>query len=158
MALRTHLFPYRTQKLSSIASMVLGGWPPGRVERCRIISFHLYLIYSSIAQLAEHLTVNQRVTGSSPVGRAKNEDIVRYPYFLFLVLMQIKQTTRLTAEGCSTALSPSASSGRKNEDEKSKRSNDSRARNAKWGIGNRKGGCRRYQVQQGEPEKNGRFW
>ena len=62
---------------------------------------------------------------------AKNEDIVRYPYFLFLVLMQIKQTTRLTAEGCSTALSPSASSGRKNEDEKSKRSNDSRARNAK---------------------------
>ena len=25
MALRIHLFPYRTQKLSSIASMVLGG-------------------------------------------------------------------------------------------------------------------------------------
>ena len=66
--------------------------------------------------------------------------------------MQIKQTTRLTAEGCSTALSPSASSGRKNEDEMSKRSNDSRARYAKWGSGNRKGGCRRYQVQQGEPK------
>ena len=27
--------------------------------------------YASIAQLAEHLTVNQRVTGSSPVGSAK---------------------------------------------------------------------------------------
>ena len=38
IALRLHLFPYRTQKLSSIASMVLGGRPPGRVERCRICS------------------------------------------------------------------------------------------------------------------------
>lgn len=28
-------------------------------------------LYSRIAQLAEHLTVNQRVTGSSPVARAK---------------------------------------------------------------------------------------
>ncbi len=45
MALRNHLYPYRTQKLSSIALMVLGGRPPGRVERCRIK-------YSSIAQLA----------------------------------------------------------------------------------------------------------
>ena len=29
---------------------------------------------ASIAQLAEHLTVNQRVTGSSPVGSAKKAD------------------------------------------------------------------------------------
>ena len=36
MALRIHLFPYRTQKLSSIAPMVLGGRLPGRVGRCRI--------------------------------------------------------------------------------------------------------------------------
>ena len=76
MALRIHLFPYRTQKLSSIASMVLGGWLPGRVERCRIISFFtnkyssIEKRYSSIAQLAEHLTVNQRVAGSSPALRA----------------------------------------------------------------------------------------
>ena len=59
MALRTHLFPYRTQKLSSIASMVLGGRPPGRVDRCRIISIRKRK-HSRIAQSAEHLTVNQR--------------------------------------------------------------------------------------------------
>ena len=39
-----HLFPYRTQKLSPSAPMVLGGRPPGRVGRCRIS------IYSSVAQ------------------------------------------------------------------------------------------------------------
>ena len=60
MALRTHLFPYRTQKLSSIASMVLGGRPPGRVDRCRIISIQKRK-YSRIAQSAEHLTVNKSV-------------------------------------------------------------------------------------------------
>ena len=70
IALRNHLFPYRTQKLSSIASMVLGGRPPGRVERCRISFFKKETQNASIAQLAEHLTVNQRVTGSSPVGSA----------------------------------------------------------------------------------------
>ena len=36
MALRTHLFPSRTQKLSSIAPKVLGWTRPGRLGRCRI--------------------------------------------------------------------------------------------------------------------------
>ena len=35
MARRIHLFPCRTQKLSSLASMILGGRLPGKVERCR---------------------------------------------------------------------------------------------------------------------------
>ena len=42
--------------------------------------------YSSIAQLAEHLTVNQRVTGSSPVGRATKKDTERCPFFVALVI------------------------------------------------------------------------
>ena len=33
MAKRSHLFPFRTQQLSSLAPMVLGGQPPGRVGR-----------------------------------------------------------------------------------------------------------------------------
>ena len=33
IAKRIHLFPFRTQKLSSLALMVLGGQPPGRVRR-----------------------------------------------------------------------------------------------------------------------------
>lgn len=32
--------------------------------------------YSSIAQLAEHSTVNRRVTGSSPVGGANNLPLI----------------------------------------------------------------------------------
>lgn len=34
---------------------------------CKIILTH---VYSPIAQLVEHLTVNQGVVGSSPTGRA----------------------------------------------------------------------------------------
>ena len=36
MAKGNHLFPYRTQKLSPSARMVLGWRRPGRVRRCRI--------------------------------------------------------------------------------------------------------------------------
>ena len=32
---RLHLFPSRTQKLSSLAPMILGGKLPGKVGRCR---------------------------------------------------------------------------------------------------------------------------
>ena len=35
IARRSHLFPYRTQKLSSLALMILGGRLPGKVGRCR---------------------------------------------------------------------------------------------------------------------------
>ena len=36
IAKRIHLFPFRTQKLSSLALMVLGGQPPGRVRRSHV--------------------------------------------------------------------------------------------------------------------------
>ena len=37
IAKRIHLFPYRTQKLSSLAAMVLGGQPSGRVARSHVV-------------------------------------------------------------------------------------------------------------------------
>ena len=37
IAKRIHLFPYRTQKLSSLALMVLGGQLPGRVRRSHVM-------------------------------------------------------------------------------------------------------------------------
>ena len=40
-AKRIHLFPFRTQKLSSLAPMVLGGKLPGRVGHSRVIFFIL---------------------------------------------------------------------------------------------------------------------
>ena len=42
---------------------------------------HLKIKYSRIAQSAEHLTVNQRVVGSSPTARATKKE--RYMRFFF---------------------------------------------------------------------------
>ena len=63
IAARVHLFPYRTQKLSSLALKILGGKLPGKISRCQ----HFALI----AQSVEHAAVNRGVTGSSPVWGAK---------------------------------------------------------------------------------------
>ena len=41
---------------------------------------NIYLIYSELAQLAEHLTVNQVVAGSSPAFGAKTKNQVKYSY------------------------------------------------------------------------------
>ena len=59
MALRPHLFPYRTQKLSSIAPKVVGGSLPARIGRRDA--------HGRLAQLGEHLPYQQVVTGSIPV-------------------------------------------------------------------------------------------
>ncbi len=59
MTLRSHLFPYRTQQLSSVVPKVVGGSPPARIGRCD--AYH-----SELAQLVEHTTVNRAVVGSSP--------------------------------------------------------------------------------------------
>ena len=59
MALRPHLFPYRTQKLSSIAPKVVGGSLPARIGRRDA--------HGRLAQLGEHLPYKQGVTGSIPV-------------------------------------------------------------------------------------------
>ena len=48
MAKRSHPFPYRTRKLSSLAPMVVGGSPPVRVGRCQAISpYRIYLGFLS---------------------------------------------------------------------------------------------------------------
>ena len=59
MARRIHLFPFRTQKLSFLTPKVVRGTPLVRIGSC-------HADYSGIAQLVEHLTVNQAVDGSSP--------------------------------------------------------------------------------------------
>ena len=45
IAKRIHLFPFRTQKLSSLALMVLGGQLPGRVRRSHVIFFYVQVNY-----------------------------------------------------------------------------------------------------------------
>ena len=44
MAEEIHLFPYRTQKLSLLTPMVLGGRPPGRLGSCQTYKISSILI------------------------------------------------------------------------------------------------------------------
>ena len=67
MAKGIHLFPYRTQKLSLSAPMVLGWRRPGRVGRCRIPQrkasdecLWLFLCVSGEILLPAHLRRSQR--------------------------------------------------------------------------------------------------
>ena len=68
MAEWNHLYPCRTQKLSTPTPKVLSWRRLGSLGRCRFV-------YSSVAQSVEHLTVNQGVTGSSPVRGAIFENL-----------------------------------------------------------------------------------
>ena len=61
-ACRNHLFPFRTQKLSCRALKILGWRRPGKIGQSE---------HSSLAQLAERMTVNHDVAGSSPAGGAR---------------------------------------------------------------------------------------
>ena len=64
-----HLFPFRTQKLSTPAPNVLNWKRFGSLGRRRFV-------HSSVAQSVEHLTVNQGVTGSSPVRGAIFKNLI----------------------------------------------------------------------------------
>ena len=86
IARRIHLFPCRTQKLSFLAPIVVKGflcesrtsprellfWRFSSAGRAPALqagvsgSIPLTSIFEPLAQLVEHLTFNQRVTGSSP--------------------------------------------------------------------------------------------
>ena len=60
IAKRTHLYPYRTQKLSSLASNVVGFTP---CETRTLPGFY----FGGLAQLGEHLPYKQGVSGSIPL-------------------------------------------------------------------------------------------
>ena len=66
MAERSHPFPYRTRKLSSLAPMVVGDLVPVRVGRCQAILFRS----SSAVELS---AVNPSVVGSIPTCGAIGE-------------------------------------------------------------------------------------
>ena len=61
MAWRIYLFPFRTQKSSSIAPRVVGGSPPVRVGRCHALC--------GSSSVVEHHLAMVGVAGSNPVFR-----------------------------------------------------------------------------------------
>ena len=83
---RSHLYPYRTQKLSSVVLMILGGQLPGKVGS-------RWGKYSSLAQSVEHSAVNRVVVGSSPTGGARKKHFVRSAFFNDVCLWQMMSLT-----------------------------------------------------------------
>ena len=74
MAKRFHLFPFRTQQLSSFTPTILGLLDLGKLVNADTRAYEIYALrYSSIAQSVEHAAVNRRVVGSSPTGGATSE-------------------------------------------------------------------------------------
>ena len=76
MTVRFHLFPFRTQKLSSLVPKIVGWRRPVKIGRCRLLKKAAsgpslgpgpeIAYYAPLAQLVEQLTLNQWVLGSSP--------------------------------------------------------------------------------------------
>ena len=76
MTVRFHLFPFRTQKLSSLVPKIVGWRRPVKIGRCRLLLKNSLraerkarsgdCLYAPLAQLVEQLTLNQWVLGSSP--------------------------------------------------------------------------------------------
>ena len=73
--MRPHLFPFRTQKLSSLVPKIVGWKRPVKIGRCRLLKTQppgrangpaRGCLYAPLAQLVEQLTLNQWVLGSSP--------------------------------------------------------------------------------------------
>ena len=131
---RVHLFPFRTQKLSSAEAKILAWRRAGKIaqrqlkqlilkdrlfpysslaqsvaDSLRIKPQELWRnppkphpnictipTYSSLAQSVEHLTVNQGVTGSSPVGGAKTESLGRSPGLSVLTLPPGPEAVKLS--------------------------------------------------------------
>ena len=63
MAKWIHLFPSRTQKLSTLALMIVGFL----ARKSKSSPTPFYYICGGLAQLGEHLPYKQRVSGSSPL-------------------------------------------------------------------------------------------
>ena len=79
---RVHLFPFRTQKLSSAVAKILYGRLYGKIAQCwhrdggwrKLLPLSLKkwrklqtILYGGVAQLGEHLPCKQGVMGSNPI-------------------------------------------------------------------------------------------
>ena len=97
MTMRIHLFPSRTQKLSSWVPKILGWRRPGKIGRCRhkreTRIYTGFLSYCSLAQSVEHAAVNRGVVSSSLTGAAKKKKLHQRCSFFFFVTSVILQLT-----------------------------------------------------------------
>ena len=78
IAKRIHLFPYRTQKLSSLVSKILGWRRPGKIESChlkdkreKISSLFYHIRKLSRRKILPRVAVGNYTFPFSSVGRAR---------------------------------------------------------------------------------------
>ena len=94
MTMRIHLFPSRTQKLSSWVPKILGWRRPGKIGRCRhkreTRIYTGFLSYCSLAQSVEHAAVNRGVVSSSLTGAAKRNSRSNDRLFLLLAVVTLQ--------------------------------------------------------------------
>ena len=98
MTVRIHLFPSRTQKLSSLVPKILGWKRPGKIGKCRHTrGSHGGTAnpYSSLAQSVEHAAVNRRVVRSSRTGGAKAPPSILSAALFTRVFSSVGQSPRL---------------------------------------------------------------
>ena len=121
-------FPFRTQKLKCAEPKILAWRRAGKIGQCQHFFIYIYMkipvkastqcplllfiyflksfvyIYSYLAQLAEHLTVNQVVAGSSPAVGAKREHQTECLVFFFCLPWGENQCFRIgSTQGCHTS-------------------------------------------------------
>ena len=83
---RVHLFPSRTQQLSSLALMILGGRPPGKAGRCRFYKRDQFLLVSFSVSVICKSTVNYRVGLNQNQALKANRKIVVLSAILIILI------------------------------------------------------------------------
>ena len=83
MTLRSHLFSYRTQKLSSVVQKVLGWTRPGRICRCRFPKQRhtqtcMSFVLQNENQIARHTQVSSQNRCNAATKINKHDATVRY--------------------------------------------------------------------------------
>ena len=83
MTVRVHLFPSRTQQLSSLVPTILGWKRPGKIGRRqhKLVFAIVKATYCSLAQSVERMTVNHDVVSSSLTGAATKNTTHRVVFF-----------------------------------------------------------------------------
>src|SRR3954468_22390808 len=85
IAAGVHLFPFRTEKLSPLAPMVLGGQPPGRVGRRRLFrsrraAFERLFVVLGRAQLVAPVGVERAQPADTFADRGMGDEEAREPF------------------------------------------------------------------------------
>ena len=97
LTVRVHLFPFRTQKLSSPVPTILVWRRTGKIGQCQHKGFGVHVKpfdFASLAQQVEHAAVNRRVVGSNPTGGANG--IAATFVTAILILGPLAQLVRAT--------------------------------------------------------------